>query len=134
MPFNRVHGPWNIRLSLYVFLSFRVLALLQRSLQYLTSSHTAFHFLRHVYGLSQTMHIFVGKCCFFIRCSFSLGPQYLASSISLPISVAYTRLFGTVCLFIILRASRTTACVFRILCSISLARRAALSTSTRGSG
>ena len=39
---------------------------LQRSEQYLTSSHTFSHFLRHVKGRSHTTHIFCGKSAFFI--------------------------------------------------------------------
>jgi hypothetical protein len=39
---------------------------LHLSEQYLTSSQQRCHFFRHVKGRLQYMHIFSGKCCFFM--------------------------------------------------------------------
>jgi hypothetical protein len=49
----------------YIDLLHFVLFLLQRLLQYFTSLQFFFHFLRHVNGSLQTIHIFSGRYSFF---------------------------------------------------------------------
>ncbi len=56
------------------------LFLLQRSLQYFTSSQCFSHFLRHEKGRRQTGHVFWGRCCFFITTIYSLSLSPRAES------------------------------------------------------
>ena len=55
-----------LRSVLWLSLAARFLSDLQRSEQTVTSSQHFSQTLRHVNGRAQTMHIFVGKCCFAI--------------------------------------------------------------------